>query len=79
MLVNSLAEEEAFDGANDKEDGDGGKDEYDNKDEEDDKDGDYENVEMGLLPPMLLLDAAVVVLPLLQGAPRKGPQHQPLQ
>ncbi len=50
MLVNSLVEEEAFDGADDEEDGDGGKDEYDNEDEEDDEDDGYKNVEMGRLP-----------------------------
>jgi hypothetical protein len=49
LLVNSLAEEETFDGANDKEDDDGGKDKYDNKVEEDDKDEDYKNIEMGRL------------------------------
>ncbi len=50
MLAISLAEEEAFDGANDKEDGDGGKDEYDDEEEEDDEDDDYKNIEMGCLP-----------------------------
>ncbi len=50
MLVISLAEEEAFDGADDKEDGDGGEDEYDDKDKEDDKDDNYKNIEMGRLP-----------------------------
>ncbi len=49
MLVNSLAEEETFDGVDDKEDDDGGKDKYDDKDEEDDKDDDYKNIEMGCL------------------------------
>jgi hypothetical protein len=50
LLVNSLAEEEAFDGADDEEDGDGGEDEYDDEDKEDDEDDDYENVEIGRLP-----------------------------
>ncbi len=50
MLVNSLAEEETFDGANDKEDDDSDKVKYNNKDKEDNEDKDYKNIEMGRLP-----------------------------
>ncbi len=50
MFVNSLAEEETFDGADDKENDDSGKDKYDNKDKEDDTDDNYKNIEMGRLP-----------------------------
>jgi hypothetical protein len=50
LLINFLAEEEAFDGADNEEDGDGSKDEYNNEDKEDNKDDDYKNIEMGCLP-----------------------------
>jgi hypothetical protein len=75
LLVDSLAEEEAFDGADDEM---AARTSTATKTKKTTKKATTKMLRWIVFLPMLLLVTAVIVLPLLQGAPRKGPQHQPL-